>query len=267
MTAQLNPFHPFSWRIAMRRNLSRFIAASAALVLTAGTANAAVVTDFSSFSSATSNLLTSPNTRTQAFTTTTGVGTNSVIATATGGTGAGQAVYLSDNFSLTTVGSRISASLGSLAGTAHGSQGIGLAVASSDAITSRQNLVLFFFRNNAGQEVGFSTINDAGTGPAASVINFGGAALAYPDSIFIERTATGYKLGSITGVTETIHYTPTIGLGDVTANGTAVGIYSDVRNSNNVNTLTNFSHVVPEPGSLALVGFGGLLIGSRRRRK
>lgn len=93
---------------------------------------------------------------------------------------------------------------------------------------------------------------------------------AIPDSIYIERTATGYELGTITAnvesITQILDFTfMSGGNAVVSANGTAVGIYSDVRNNDNINTLTNFNHI-PEPSTAALLGGLGLLTLLRRRR-
>lgn len=255
------------------------IFAAAISVIACASAQAAVLTSFSTFTES-PTLLPGTNTRSQAFTTTTGSGTNSVIATAganpAGGsnTSAGQEVFLSDSFSLATVGARISASLGSLGGTFNNSQAIGLAVATTEAPTSRTNMLTFFYRGQADQRLGYFFDDSFGTITAVSsttadAINFPLLGVsANPDSIFIERTsASTYSLGSITGITTTIHKVLNIGTGvsEVTANGTAVGVYSDVRASNNVNTLTNFAHVIPEPSAALLGGLGALLLLRRRR--
>lgn len=254
------------------------IFAAAISVFACASAHAAVLTSFSTFTES-PTLLGTPNNRSQAFTTTTGSGTNSIIATAgvnpAGGssTSAGQEVFLSDSFSLATVGARISASLGSFAGTFNASQSIGLVVASTETPTSRTNMLAFFYRAQTTNRLGyffddsFATITNVNSA-SSDAVNFPVLGITVnPNSIFIERTsATTYSLGSITGVNTTIHKVLTIGNGvkQVTANGTAVGVYSDVRVSNNVHTLTNFNHI-PEP-STALLGALGLLGLLRRRR-
>lgn len=250
------------------------IRAAAISMIACASAHAAVLTSFSTFTES-PTLLSSPNNRSQAFTTTIGTGTNSVIATAgSNATGAGQEVFLSDSFSLATVGSRISASLGSLAGTFNNSQSIGLVVASTETPTSRTNMLIFFYRSQTSNRLGYFFDDSFGTttsvnSSSSDAVNFPVLGITVnPNSIFIERTsATTYSLGSITGVTTTIHKVLTIGTGvkEVTANGTAVGVYSDVRANNSVNTLNNFAHVVPEP-STALLGGLGLLALLRRRR-
>jgi hypothetical protein len=244
------------------------IRAAAISMIACASAQAAVISDFSSFSSVKDNLLGGSNTITQTFSTTTGVGTNSVIADAGTGSTAGQAVYLSDSYSLKTAGSRISASLGSLTGTPASSQGIGLAVASIEAVTSRTNLITFYWRyNNATTGTltyaTFGELSSDTTSVSTATYTKADPASA-PDALFIERTATGYILGSIEGVTETTLYSLTIGVGNVTADGTAVGIYSDARNADNVNTLINFAHV-PEPSTALLGGLGALFLLRRRR--
>lgn len=157
--------------------------------------------------------------------------------------------------------------MGSLTGTLGSSQGIGLAVASIEAVTSRTNLFAFYWRyNNASTgQLAYITFNGSGANSSANTETYDKTDPASaPDALFIERTATGYILGSIKGGTETTRYTLTDGVGNVTADGTAVGIYSDARFADNVNTLINFAHV-PEP-STALLGGLGLLALLRRRR-
>lgn len=140
-------------------------------------------------------------------------------------------------------------------GTNSASQSIGLAVASSELLTSRVNLIAFYFRR--GGNLVYNSFDGAGANVS------GTAALGTYDSIFIDRTADGYILGSITSAVETTQFTLTFDT-DVTADGSTVGIYSDVRNADNVNTLNNFA-VIPEP-STALLGALGALALLRRRR-
>lgn len=263
MSAEAMHCFPLNQSNTMKLNKLNFLILAAATVLT-GHAQAAVITNFSSFTQS-PNLLPDPNLLTQSFSTTTGVGTNTVTGTATGGSGAaGQAMYLSDSFSLATVGARISASFGSFAGTGTGSQAIGLVVANTEVKTNRNDSLAFFFRRDLINDLGYFATNGSAESTSGFVSIGSNTTNTHPDSIFIERTSNGYILGSITGVTTTNHFTLTIGSGNLTTTGAAVGIYSDVRSTNNVNTLVNFAHI-PEP-SAALLGGLGMLVLLRRRR-
>jgi len=241
----------------MKQALASVLTALTSLAFTTGATHAAVISDFSSFSE-TGALLTSPNDREQSFTPS---GTTVTIAHVSGG-GAGQEAYLSDAFPTLTSGYRISVDLDG--GTFNGgsSEKYGLAIASAEAISSRVNLVAWTWRPNWGGGVVYlDSFNGSGTGTATN------ASTSAPDTLFIERTATGWTFGSITGATETKHFEniTQVSGNNITADGSAIGLWSDMRNNTSTWSVSNLT-IVPEPGSLALLGLGGLLVASRRRR-
>jgi hypothetical protein len=94
-----------------------------------------------------------------------------------------------------------------------------------------------------------------------------------PDSVFIERTATGWTFGSIKGATETINFTNITSVtqtspsatSTITANGSAFGLYSDMRTTTSTWTVNNLT-IVPEPSGTLL---GGMMLsfGLLRRRR
>ena len=92
-----------------------------------------------------------------------------------------------------------------------------------------------------------------------------------PDTLFIDRTATGWSLGSITGGVETVHFADVTEMGGVTitADGSALGLWSDMRSSTSPRTLSNLTVPVPEPSTFALLGMGviGMLLLVRRRTR
>jgi len=64
-----------------------------------------------------------------------------------------------------------------------------------------------------------------------------------PDTLFIDRTATGWSFGSITGGVETVHFANVTEMGGVTitADGSALGLWSDMRSSTSPRTLSNLT--------------------------
>ena len=226
--------------------------------------HAAVITDFNTFTQS-ANLLASPNTREQQLSVTTGANTNTLTFNNFNpiqGANVGQTVFLSDSFSLTNVGDRISADFGSIGGTfSNFAQGVGLAIASSESLSTRVNLITFQWRTN----LTLSYISFDGDG-ANGGTQISAALSDRADSLFIEKTLVGYNLGYIEGGIETVQWSLTLGETNVSANGSVVGIYSDLRGDNQVNSLNNFAVTpIPEPGT-ALLGGLGLLALLRRRR-
>ena len=228
-----------------------------------------VVDDFSSFND-TGNLLGGGNTREQNFVTTTGPGTNTITITNASGAGAGQAALLSDSFSLVNVGDRVSTMFGTpnFGSPTSTSSSFGLALTSSEAITTRENALFFYWRRNTGgtgSQLAYISLDGAGTTiSTSSAITFNSLTFT-PDGIFIERTATGYDLGWIQGANEGIAYS-LASTTQVTADGTAVGLYSDGRNDNFQYVMNNFSvTLVPEPSTAVLFGIGLLALLNRRR--
>ena len=250
----------------------------AALALAIPAAHAAVITDFSTFSDS-GTFTASPNLLQQTWSTTTGVGVNTVRAQYGSGTGAaGQDVFLSDAFKLTTVGMTLIVDAPSTfhagaSGGSTGAAGVGLAIATTEA-TGRTNLVTWFWRKTTSTGTGLGT---AGTlrydsfGASSTTPISSQATDAYstfspasiPDSLFITKTSTGFDLGYIEGGVSTTLYNLVTGT-TVTATGDAIGIYADTRGTSS-NYIVNNLRIIPEP-STALLGGLGLLALLRRRR-
>lgn len=250
-------------------------AAIAAVAVFASTpVRAAVIVDFTSFND-TGNLLTGGNTREQTFVTSVGPGTNSITVTSLSGTGAGQAALLSDSYSLTFVGDRISVDFGSgsLGSPGNASSAFGLAIANSANITTREDALFFYWRANitgpnfnANGRLAYIFFNELGQstgGTTGNISNLGDGTV--PDTLFIEKTATGYDLGYIQNGVEAIAFSLPLG-GNLTTNGAAVGLYSDGRNDSYQYVMNNFSvFQVPEPGRAVLFAIGMLALMARRR--
>ena len=226
---------------------------------------ATVVTDFSNFSES-GNLLSDPqHTRDQSFTPD---GANVTIADE-GGQNVGQEVFLSDEFPTLVAGDRVSVDWDGT-GSFSGSSGFGLAICSIENPTTREDLFIWMWDP------------DKEGGPQLENVNFDGAGssgnqtVLYtidPETLFIDRTATGWSFGSITGGTETVHFADISAVGGktITADGSAVGLWSDMRPPKNApRTLSNLTIIpVPEPSTFALLGMGviGMLLLVRRRTR
>lgn len=243
------------------KKLNPLLLAAAALL--AGHAQAAVITDFSTFTES-GNYLTSPNIREQTFTPT---GTNVTVTTATSHANGvvGQESYLSDAFPTLTTGFRITMDL-TAATFNQTADTIALAVASAELPGTRQNLLIWGWRSGSM----YATVFDEFGANRSQTPAYPGS--GRPDAVFIERTATGWNLGSIEGVAETLFYTnistfdtatPSTPI-NITADGTAFGLWSDMRADVSTWTANNLT-IVPEP-SAALLGGLGLLALLRRRR-
>jgi hypothetical protein len=254
----MNPLKPYNPRIASHRLLS--ISALGGVVITlafATSSPAATVTNFSNFSES-GNLLTSPNIRQQTFT----ASGTSVTVTHASGSGAGQETYLSDEFPALAEGHRITVDLTSATWNAgQTAQTIALAVSSTETPSTRANLLIWGWRSGSM----FAGVFGADGGYTGVVPAF--PVSGSPDSVFIERTATGWTLGSIKGATETLQYTDVTSIGgrSITANGNAFGLFSDMRIDSGTWTVNNLT-IVPEPSGTLL---GGMMLsfGLLRRRR
>jgi BNR repeat-containing family member len=208
---------------------------------------AETVTNFSNFSESGNLLLPPTYTREQTYTP---GGTSVTITSITDTTTVGQETYLTDEFPTLTAGYRITVDLTSATFRGSSAETIGLVVASTETPNTqpdkRGNLLIWGWRNGS-MWVG----NFDGSSPTAV---YGNNTSAYPsgvkpDSVFIERTATGWTLGSIKGAVETNHFTnlTTVAASTITANGTAFGLYSDMRNNASTWTVGNLTLSSPEP--------------------
>ena len=156
----------------------------------AANTQAQTVTNFSNFSES-GTLLLAPNNREQKFTPS---GTSVTVTTATSPatTSAGQETYLTDEVDTLTTGYRITVDLTSATFKGSSAETIGLVVASTETPNTqpntRGNLLIWGWRGTS-MWVG----NFDGSSPTAV---YGSESPAYPgtvrpDSVFIERTATG----------------------------------------------------------------------------
>ena len=218
----------------------------AAIGLIPGLAPAQIlVSDFSNFSES-GNLLTSPNVRDQTFTP---GGTSVTVTSATTTTTVGQETYLTDEFPSLTAGDRVTLDLAA-ATFNNTADTIGLAVASTDTPNTqtpnkRANILVWGWRSGAMYLTNFDAGGNNVTASPAPAYPASGR----PDSVFIERTATGWILGSIKGATETIFFTniAAVGSTSITANGTAIGLWSDMRTNTSTWTVGNLTLSAPEP--------------------
>ena len=157
----------------------------------------------------------------------------------------GQETYLSNEFPTLTTGDRITVNLTS-ATFPNTADTIGLAVASTETPTSRANILVWGWRSGSMYLANFD-----GSGNFASATP-GYPAAGRPDSVFIERTAAGWTFGSIKGTIETINFTNlTTVVGTttttITANGSAIGFYSDMRTNTSTWTVGNLTRSSAEP--------------------
>ena len=234
--------------------------AAVGLAFGGSSAKAAVITDFSTFSE-TGNLLTSPNTREQTFTPSAG----SITVTSASGSNAGQEYYMSDAFASFGVGSRISLDLSSFTSSS-ASETIAITIANREDIQNDtgSSRIYWGWRPSNTNELNALSFDGAGNA-ITQPFNSG---TTVPNSVFIERSANGWTFGSITGVTETIHLNEVTQINgvNITTDGSAIGLYSDMRD-NSTWTVSNFDAVlVPEPSSSLLLLSGvGLMVARRRR--
>lgn len=200
----------------------------------ATTSPAQTVTNFSSFSES-GNLLTGTNTRQQSFTPSISPAGN-VTVTSVSGSNVGQETYLTDQFPTMTTGDRISVSLSSVTFN-NSADTIGLAIAGTELLTTRTNILVWGWRSGSMYLTNF----DASGGLTTQTPGY--PAAGRPDSVFIERTATGWTLGYIKGTTETISYTNigSVGTTAITATGSAIGFWSDMRTNTSTWTLANLT--------------------------
>lgn len=203
---------------------------------------AQTVTDFSNFSES-GNLLTGTNTREQSFTP--GVSpAGSVTVANVSGSNVGQETFLSAEFPTLTTGDRISVNLTS-ATFNHSADSIGLAIGNTETPTSRTNILVWGWRSGTMYLTNFDAAGANTSLMPASPVS------GRPDSVFIERTATGWTLGSIKGSTETMFYTNIVAVGStaITTNGSAIGFWSDMRTTTSTWTVGNMirSNTPPPP--------------------
>jgi hypothetical protein len=163
------------------------------------------------------------------------------------GSGAGYEWFLSDEFPTPAAGDRISVDWDG-AGSFAGNDGFGVAITSTANPTSRVNMFNWFMEPGK-PELALESFDGAGGAGTFRVFN-----ITPPDTLFIDRTATGWSFGSITGGTETVHLSDvnSVDGSTITADGSALGLFSTMHNSTSSWTVSNLTVVVPEPSSLAL---------------
>ena len=225
--------------------------ALAAFAFTVISAPAAVITDFSNFVES-GNTLSGGNNREQSFTPS---GPDVTIAHVSGG-GAGQEFYLSSEFDTLAAGHRISVDLTS-SPTVNNEQ-FGLALTNTTAPGSVQ--VIWAWRHADDLQL---TIRDGLGGASSNLID----TTAFPDTLFIDRTGTGWSFGSISSSVETVHFNNITAAGgtSITVDGSVLGFFSDMRSTSTDKEISNLT-IVPEPTSAALLGLGCLAMIFRRRR-
>lgn len=236
--------------------------ATCVLLSAENTASALVVTDFSNFAES-GNILSGSNSREQLFTPS---GADVTITHVSGG-GAGQEFYLSSEFPTLVAGDRISVDRVTNSSGTTTFESFGLGLANSTSVGGDQ--LLWFWRDDVDDIQLVSRTTSSGTG--SEIVSLA----AWPDTLFIERTATGWSFGSITGAVETIHFsdisqTPTNNT-PITVDGSVIGLFSDMRSTTTPRTVTNFtvpdqSSATPEPSALILATFGLVGLVARRRR-
>jgi hypothetical protein len=234
----------------MKKNIILTLAVVAIVSMgTVATADAGIVTDFSNFSETGS--LHPSLTLDQAFTPS---GADIAITQAVAGSGIGQETFLSEEFTL-AVGDRVSVDLASVIAAGDGDAGV--AIASSKNITTRVNLLTWAYNGTQAMAVNFG----AGANQAFTI--------AQPDTLFIEKTAGGWSFGTILNGTETLHLTNVseVNGSAITANGDALGLWSDMR-GDKPRTVSNLTvGAIPEPATMSLLALGGLGVLARRRRR
>lgn len=193
-----------------------------------------VVTDFSDWSESGNLLAGTANDLEQDFTTsgqdiTAAYQSHTINPT-------GQETFLTDEFAPLTTGDRISVELAAFGpGVTHT---LGLAVASTETPGARENLFAWLFKSIGTAQLftfdgaaAYGTINDVVIAPDT-------------DTLFVEKSAIGWSFGGIsTGGVETYYFTNVTSAGgvDLTADGSAFGVWSDLRTVNGSSMLTNFT--------------------------
>ncbi len=137
------------------------------------------------------------------------------------------------------------------------SQDIGLFVGAVPTTGARANYVNVYARDNA-------TVYSRGFNGSSELALAGGATTGTFDRLFILRdAASSYELGYYLTDGTRVVVSDRDGL-DAAVNGSAVGIYTDVRAAGTLGSLDNLV-IIPEP-AVALLGGLGLLGLLRRRR-